>query len=68
MIRWIRFASACAVAVVALAAAGCSSSTEAPQIEGKSPAEYREEMDDKISHPLGDPPPPTSKKRSSSRR
>jgi hypothetical protein len=67
--RWIRFASACAVAVAALGAAGCSSSpAEAPQIEGKSPAEYREEMDQKISHPLGDPPPPTSKKRSSGRR
>jgi hypothetical protein len=66
--RWIRFASAYAVAAAALAAAGCSSSTETPQIEGKSPAEYREEMDNKISHPLGEPPPPTSKKRSSGRR
>jgi len=68
VIRWIRFASACAVVVAALAAAGCSSSPEEPKIEGKTPAEYREEMDDKISHPLGDPPPPTSKKKSSGRR
>jgi hypothetical protein len=56
--RRVRFASACGVAFAMLALAGCSSSTpEAPQIEGKTPADYRDEMDKKISRPLGDPPP-----------
>lgn len=56
--RRIRFASVCGIGLAMLAIAGCSSSTpEAPQIEGKSPADYREEMDKKISRPLGDPPP-----------
>lgn len=58
MKHWIRSASACGVACAFLALAGCSSSTaEAPQIEGKTPADFREDMDKKISHPLGEPPP-----------
>jgi hypothetical protein len=51
----IRIALASALPFIPLVPSGCSEPAPAT-IEGKAPADYREEMEKKISRPLGDPP------------
>ncbi len=52
----IRTLALLAAGAVGLLTQGCGPS-EAPQtIEGKAPAEYREEIENKAAHPLGPPP------------
>src|ERR1700730_17045475 len=58
----IGLALACGFSLCVLCLAGCSEPVPAtPTIEGKTPAEFREDMDKKISRPLGDPPAPVPK-------
>ena len=64
VIRSLRLAFASGLFFGSLALAGCSGAPpEPPMIEGQTPADFREDMEKKLTHPLGDPPAKTPLKK-----